>query len=103
MNELDELKAFLIKIIMPSLVALSMKIAIMNKTQKVTLFQVSIAFISGVGSAYLSGGLIMDSFSDNWIPLCVAVVTISGEKIGHWVIYKFNVEEFLSNWIKKHQ
>lgn len=101
-QELTELKALVIKIIIPALVALSMKIAIMNKDQKVTVFQIFMAFTTGIGSAYLFSGLIMETFSDKWIPLIVAVVTISGEKIGHWILYKFNIEEFLEDIVKKY-
>lgn len=100
MNE--ELKAFVIKIIIPALVAVSMKIAIMNKKTKVTLFQVITSFVTGIGSAYLFSSLIMDSFSTKYIPLIVAVVTISGEKIGYWIVYKLNVEELIGNFISKY-
>ena len=100
MNE--ELKAFVIKIIIPALVAVSMKIAIMNKKTKVTIFQVVTSFVTGIGSAYLFSDLIMDSFSNKYIPLIVAVVTISGEKIGYWIIYKLNVEELMANFISKY-
>ena len=101
MNE--EAKAFVIKIIIPALVAVSMKIAIMNKKTKVTIFQVTTSFITGIGSAYLFSGVIMESFSAKYIPLIVAVVTISGEKIGYWVVYKLNVEQLLENFINKYK
>lgn len=102
MNELDEVKSFLLKIIMPSLVALSMKIAIMNKNQRMTIFQIIVTFVAGIGSAYLSGAFVMETFSNSYIPLVVAIITISGEKVGHWLIYKFNVEAVLKDIVKKY-
>ena len=102
MSELDELKAFLFKIMIPAFVALSIKIAIMSSKQKVTIFQVVASFVSGVGSAYLFSDMIMESLSDKWIPLAVAVVTISGEKIGYWLIYKFNVEQAMEDVVKRY-
>lgn len=102
MNDLDEIKAFLLKIIMPALVALSMKIAIMNKNERMTVFQIVVTFVTGIGSAYLAGFYVMETFESKWVPIIVAIITISGERIGHWVIYKFNVEELILNFIKKY-
>jgi hypothetical protein len=102
MNELDEFKAFLLKIIMPALVALSMKIAIMSKDRRMTVFEIATTIIAGGGAAYLTGPYVMETFPDRYIPLAVAIITISGERIGHWLIYKFNVEMVLKDIIKKY-
>lgn len=102
MNEVDEFKAFLLKIIMPALVALSMKIAIMSKDRRMTLFEIIVTIIAGGGAAYLTGPYVMETFSNKFIPVAVAIITISGERVGHWLIYKFNVEGILKDIIKKY-
>lgn len=69
-----EMKAFFLKIMMPAFVAVSIKIAIQSKNKTVTVLQVIISFITGIGSAYLFSGLILDNFSDSWVPIYIAIV-----------------------------
>lgn len=95
-----EMKAFCLKILMPALVAVSIKIAIQSKNKSITILQVLISFVTGIGSAYLFSGIILDNFSDAWVPVYIAIVAISGEKIGVWLTYKFNVEGFLEGLLK---
>lgn len=96
-----EMKAFFLKILLPALVAVSIKIAIQSKSKSVSILQVIISFVTGIGCAYLFSGIIMDNFSAAWIPVYIAVTAISGEKIGSWMVYKFNVEELLSTLLEK--
>lgn len=99
-NEFLGLKTFFSKMVIPSLVALSMKVAIMTKHQKVSWFDVVVSFISGIGTTYLLSGMIM-RFSIEWIPLLAAITAISGEKIATYFVYRFKVEELLSDFIKR--
>lgn len=98
----EETRAFILKIIVPALVALSIKIAIMNQQKKVSILQVATSFITGIGSAYIFADFVMESFEHQYIPLVIATITISGEKIGYYVIYKFNVDNFIESFINKH-
>lgn len=98
----EETKAFLIKIIIPALVALSIKIAIQSQQKKVSLFQIISSFITGIGSAYLCSDLVMTYLTHQWVPLAIAVVVLSGEKIGYYLIYKFNVEGIMDRFVKKY-
>ncbi len=95
------MKAFGMKILLPSIVALSIKIAIQSKNKAVTIAQIIISFVTGVGSAYLFSGVILENVTEAYIPLWIASVTISGEKIGVWLVYKFNVDAVLSDVIEK--
>ncbi len=97
----EETRAFVLKILVPALVALSIKIAIMNQQKKVSIFQVVTSFVTGIGSAYLFSDLVMDSFETHYIPLVIATITISGEKIGYYLIYKFNVDLMIENFIER--
>ena len=50
---MEDIKVWLVKILLPSLVAISIKIAIQSKKEAVTWFNVITSFITGIGSAYL--------------------------------------------------
>ncbi len=96
-----EFKAFFLKILAPSLVAISVKLAVQSTRRKITIFEVMVSFVTGIGCAYLFSGLIIDNFSTNWQTIYIAIIAISGEKIGAWLTYKFNVEEILTTLLDK--
>lgn len=96
----DEVQTWVHKIIIPALVAVSIKLAIQAGQKKLTIFQVVASFITGVGSAYLCGSYVMAHISNDWLPIVISVIAISGEKIGYYVIYKLNVEGLLDILIK---
>jgi hypothetical protein len=82
----DETQTWFIKIIIPALVAVSIKIALHAKKTKLSMAQVVVSFVSGIGSAYLFGDYVMSSYTHQWQPLIIAVVAISGEKIGYYIM-----------------
>lgn len=103
MEEIEEgAKNLFIKVLIPALVAVSIKIAIASRKNSMTVFNIVTSIVIGVGSAYLFSGLIMSNFSDELVPLMIALVTISGEKIGNWIIYKFNIDTLIEALIEKY-
>jgi hypothetical protein len=96
---MDDIKDWAVKIGIPALVTVSMKLAIDFKRGTVTKFNVVASFVTGVGSAYLFSELIIDVVSKPYVPLAIAAVTISGEKIGYWLVYKFNIETFFVSFL----
>lgn len=88
----EDVKNWLVKIMLPALVAVSMKLAVEFKRGTVTWFNVVASFITGIGSAYLCSGLVVDAVPPHYVPIAIAIITISGEKIGFWLVYKLNVE-----------
>ena len=88
----QELKEFFLKIIIPAVVAISIKLAMESRNEKISFFNALTSVIIGVGCAYLASGWVMDSFKDNTIPLIIACITIVGEKISYWLIYKFKFD-----------
>ena len=91
----DETQTWFLKIIIPALVAVSIKIALHAKKTKLSVLQVMVSFISGIGSAYLFGDYVMSSFTHQMQPLIIAVVAISGEKIGYWIM-TLNIDSIMS-------
>lgn len=91
----DEMYNFFVKILIPSLVAISIKTAIQVKKEKLTFTRVVMSFVMGVGCAYFVYPFIDKQIDNSYIPLLVGVVSISGEKIAEYLIYKFNVDSVL--------
>lgn len=98
----EEIRSLLVKVFIPSLVAISVKLAITMRKQSMTIFNIVSSVVIGVGSAYLFSGFIFKHFTDETATLMIAMVTISGEKIGNWLIYKFNVDLFIQALIEKY-
>jgi hypothetical protein len=94
---MEDLKSWSIKILLPALVALSIKLAVQSKKTAISWFNVITSFITGIGSAYLFSDWVISTISQPYIPIAIAIITISGEKIGFYLVYKFNVESFLTN------
>jgi len=94
----SELYIFFTKIIIPAFVAVGVKVAIEMKTNKVktSIFNVILSIIIGVGGAYLTSGIIQKECSIETVPAVVALVAIMSEKIGQWIIYKLNLDNFLT-------
>lgn len=100
-EKLDEgFRHFILKVLIPALVAISIKLAIQSKKAKISLFTAGTSVVIGIGSAYLSSDLVLANFSTQWVPIVIAVVTITGEKIGNYLLYKFNVDEFMEVFIQ---
>lgn len=57
----QEIKDFLIKIILPSVVAISIKLAMETRKGKMSVFNAITSVIIGVGSAYLSSSWVMNN------------------------------------------
>lgn len=96
----QEIQDLVIKIIIPALVAISIKLAVESRRGKISFFNAITSIIIGVGCAYLSSGWVMDVFSHGMISIVIAVITLTGEKIAFWLIYKLNIDiigDFLIN------
>lgn len=95
----SEFYQFFIKILFPAFLAVGFKIAIeMKKTKmKVSILNIILSLIIGVGGAVITSGLVQAYFSkDVGVPIVIAVIAILSEKIGEFLIYKLNVDIFLT-------
>jgi len=96
---LDELYKFIIKILAPAIIAISIKIATQIKREKMSFSRVLISFIVGIGCAYFIYPFVENNIENKYIPLLVGVVAMSGEKISEYIIYKWDIDLFLSSII----
>src|SRR5688572_19596544 len=96
----DECYNFVIKIFIPAFIAISIKVATQVKNEKMSLFRVFLSFITGIGCAYFCYPFVKTNIESNYLPLIVGVVSISGEKIAEYIIYKFNIDLFLTSIVE---
>lgn len=88
----DEFWQFIVKTLPISLAALAISISVQIKNKTATVINVVLSIISGISCAYLTGGFIFDKFGSTTAPIVIGVVTIAGEKIAYWLIYKFEFD-----------
>ena len=91
-------KSTIQEILFTAFLAVGVKIAIeMKRTKsKISKLNILLSMIIGVGTAYLSSGPVLKNFSNEWLAIVIAAIAILSEKIGAFLIYKFNVDIFLS-------
>lgn len=102
----EEVKAFFIKITIPALGGIALKLSVMAKRGKLTWFNAITSTIIGIVVTSLFGLAIIHYFESWWIWPVSAVLAISSEKISSYFIDKFNVEaickEALGGFIQKY-
>lgn len=98
-NLIQELTTFFFKIFIPAFIAISIKIATQIKKEKMNLTRVIISFVVGIGCAYFVYPFVQDKIDENFIPLLVGVVAMSGEKISEYIIYKWDIDKLLGAFI----
>lgn len=89
---------FFCKVIIPAIIGVGMKIAIEMKKDrtKVSFTNVCLSMFVGVGGAYISSGLIQQEFSTQYQSIAIAFVAIISDKVAEYVIYKWNIDVFLT-------
>ena len=94
----NEFYIFLTKIIFPAFLAVGIKIAIEMKKNKsrVSFFNIFLSMLIGVGSAWLSSDIVLTNCDTQNVPIVIALIAITSEKIGEFIIYKLNVDMFLT-------
>ncbi len=104
----NEVINLFIKIIIPAIVAIGIKVAIEMKHTRITIFSALSSLMIGVGCAFLSAGIISANVGEEAQPIVIGIVAIVGDKIAFWLIYKFNFDkigaalsDLIVNFIKK--
>lgn len=96
MNKLPiDISEFFTKILLPAFVGISLKIAVQMKKTRLSILNVVLSFICGISVAYMFSDLIHLHVPSYYQSICIAIVAISGEKIGDFFVNKFRVDDFL--------
>ncbi len=98
---MEDLKTWIVKIILPSLVAVSIKLAVEAKNASLSWLGAISSYLTGVGFAYLCADYVLNSVGHQFVPIVIALIAISGEKIGNYLVYKFNVEAVLGGLLDR--
>ena len=80
------------KTIVPALIAVSVGLAVKMKKSKISVKEALTSIIIGVGFAVILGPIIHDNFTETLSSAVIAGIAITGEKIGYWLIFKFNFD-----------
>lgn len=98
-----EVKGFFTKMIISAIVGVSIRLAIVSRKRPLTILQVLTSFITGVGFAYLFSDYIMSEVDQKYWSAVISLVAISGDKIGNYLIYRFNVDSILKSIADKYR
>lgn len=86
----------LFKVLIPAGIGVGIKVCIKMQREKMTILAIFLSFFVGVGFAWLASPYIFSAVSAERASLVIAVVAMSGEKIGEYIIYKWNVDAWIS-------
>lgn len=98
---MEDLKTWIVKILLPAIVVITIKLTLQAKKQVVSWFSIISSFAIGIGTAYIFADYVMESLDHKYVSIAIAVLSISGERIWIWFVYKFNVESILEGLLDK--
>lgn len=84
------------KVLLPAAAGVSVKIAIKMQKEKMTVLGVVLSYVAGILLAWIVSPVITNAVSKDYVPMMIAVVAISGDKIAEYLIYKFNIDLFIT-------
>lgn len=90
-----EIYTFLIKIGIPASIAVSISLSIKSKKEKITMKRAILSVIVGVGCSYFLYPYIKMTNNEQWSGALVGMTAIFGEKIMEFLLFKFNIDDFL--------
>ncbi|MFN8960804.1 MAG: hypothetical protein ACK5YV_04455 [Betaproteobacteria bacterium] len=99
-NVSEEIKSWIVKPLIWAMLAISVKLAVQSKRQKITVGIVITSFLAGIGSAWIFADYVMLNYSHQYQPMIIAVIAISGEKIVEYILYRVNFQELLDALIR---
>ena len=107
LNIKPETLDYFVKVFIPALAAICIKIAVEMKYKRVNLMSAFLSLVIGVLTAYITGSFILDRFPE-YSTMVIALIAITSEKIAYWLIFKFNIDLLLNSiteafkaWITK--
>ena len=94
---MQQFSEFFFKIFFPAFSGISIKLATMMTKEKITPLRAILSYVIGILSSYLTYPMILEYSSQNMQPMFIAIIAMSGEKIGEFIIYKWNIDLFLTS------
>lgn len=102
-NKLDSHIEVIVKIIIPAIVAVGIKLAVEMKKKgtRMSVINVMLSMFIGVGGAWLSKDLVQATIPEKYIHLAIGFIAIMTDKIAEYLIYEFKIDEFIINVINQ--
>lgn len=97
---IEECIAFFFKVIMPSIMGVSVQIATRIKREKITPFRIFLAYVVGVSLSCLSYPVVEDAVGTRYVPLIIGIIAITGNNVAEFLIYKLDIDGFLTSIIE---
>jgi hypothetical protein len=91
----DEVYQFITKVIAPATIGISFKVAVQMKREKVSYISVILSYVIGIAVAVISAPFINQNVPNPYRSMTLAIIAISGEKVGDWLIYQMEIDKFL--------
>ena len=96
----EELWHLIQKTIIPAFIAVTVSIAIQMKHRKMTIISGVLAYVIGVGMAFIFGQEIHEHLDSGAATIMIGTIAITGEKIGYWLIFRFKFDQIGESLIK---
>lgn len=87
---LDDISEIFFKVMIPAFITIVAKISVQNNRERVSITNIFASVASGLGLAYLSGSYILNSFSEEVVPLMAGAVALLSEHVISIVLYKLS-------------
>jgi hypothetical protein len=100
MDVSEEVKSWIVKPLIWAMLAISVKLAVQSKREKITIGIVITSFLAGIGSAWIFADYVLMNYSHQYQPMIIAIIAISGEKIVEYILYKVNFQALIDALIK---
>ena len=77
-------------------IAVTLRLIVESKKNKITILNVVMSFISALGISYLFYPVILEYVKPSLQSIVIGIIVLTGDKIVSYVIYKFKVDQFLT-------
>jgi hypothetical protein len=91
----NQLFEFFTKIIIPALVGITIKLAVMIDRERITFLKVFISLIIGIGFVYLFQHPVKVIISEDYQPLAFGLIAMSGETFGRFLTKLWNLDNII--------
>lgn len=93
----NELYQIFVKILIPAFVAVTIKLSVTMKKQRLTFQRVIISYIVGAGSSYFLYPFIVQGQLGKYESIAIALLAITSEKMMEFLLFKWNIDSFLTD------
>lgn len=94
----QEFSELVTKVLFPAFLTVAVGVAIEMKNNKnnVSLLSVILSLVIGLGVTYLFSGVLLENLKGGILLLCAGFITTISEKLCKFLMYKFNIDIFLT-------